>query len=119
MAHNLFNRDDHAVLYGQYRPSPPKDVVSVVLDFLNAYNPRKGNNKWSKAIDVGCGSGQLTKRLADDFEQVVGYDISEAQIKVAVTNNKCSNITFKVRYNKFSKITFLIVSHLIVTGWNS
>lgn len=34
-------------------------------------------------VDVGCGSGQGTRFLAEHFKKVVGTDISEAQIQEA------------------------------------
>ncbi|XP_071944651.1 putative methyltransferase DDB_G0268948 [Antedon mediterranea] len=34
-------------------------------------------------VDVGCGSGQFTRSLAKHFDDVIGVDISEAQISSA------------------------------------
>lgn len=47
------------------------------------------------AVDVGCGSGQCSAILARQFEKVLGYDISVAQIDVAKSSPLPQNIEFR------------------------
>lgn len=70
-----------------------KDVFSAVADGYVRFRPRYPEALFDclagiaparqLAWDVGCGSGQATQDLADRFTQVVGTDISAAQIGAA------------------------------------
>lgn len=57
--------------YAKFRPSYPAELAS----FLASVAPDK-----KLAVDVGCGSGQLTAQLADYFAEVVGIDPSPDQL---------------------------------------
>ncbi|MDA3133345.1 class I SAM-dependent methyltransferase [Atlantibacter subterranea] len=57
--------------YARYRPEYPPALV----DYLASVAPDR-----QRALDVGCGTGQLTRLLADTFDKVVGIDPSESQI---------------------------------------
>jgi SAM-dependent methyltransferase len=39
--------------------------------------------RYAKALDIGCGAGVLTERLAQRCDQVVGIDVSEAALRCA------------------------------------
>ena len=52
-------------------------------------------NKCQLALDVGCGSGQVTDMLSPYFTNVIGIDISEAQIEEANRTNRTSNVIFR------------------------
>lgn len=45
-------------------------------------------------VDVGCGSGQGTRFLAEHFKKVVGTDISEAQIQEARDAPSQPNVSY-------------------------
>lgn len=60
--------------YAQYRPEYP----DTLLDFLLSTVPEHRH-----AVDVGCGTGQLTQLLTRGFDNVTGIDPSETQIKNA------------------------------------
>lgn len=60
--------------YARYRPEYPP-VLGHYLASLVTDN--------SKALDVGCGTGQLTRLLANYFIQVVGVDPSDSQLESA------------------------------------
>ena len=47
------------------------------------------------AVDVGCGSGQGTKLLAQHFANVVGTDVSPAQLDLALQYALEANITYR------------------------
>ena len=67
--------------YARYRPSYPPELV----DALAALAP--GCNL---AVDVGCGSGQLSALLAERFERVVASDVSESQLANAIAHPRIS-----------------------------
>lgn len=61
----------HASAYSTYRPSYP----AALGVWLAKESPSTG-----RAVDVGCGSGQLSALLADHFTRVVALDPSAEQI---------------------------------------
>lgn len=65
----------HAAAYAAYRPTYPP----ALADWLACLAP--GRNR---ALDAGCGSGQLSLLLADRFDEVVATDPSAQQIASAV-----------------------------------
>lgn len=46
--------------------------------------------RWDSVLDVGCGSGVLTKRLAESSRKVVGLDVSGVSIDIA--QRHCGNL---------------------------
>lgn len=90
----LFEHTVHAHLYSRYRPTYPKAVISAITNYIT-----QSGGSLGLALDVACGSGQSTFYLKKNFKQVVGVDISKAQIEEA--NSKCkaeniANIEFRV-----------------------
>ncbi|ALG86744.1 class I SAM-dependent methyltransferase [Gordonia phthalatica] len=65
--------------YAAHRPTYPAEIVDV----LRAAAP-----DGEAAVDIGCGTGQLTVLLAQEFEQVIGLDPSEDQIANATAAAK-------------------------------
>ncbi|MDH6283175.1 class I SAM-dependent methyltransferase [Prescottella agglutinans] len=57
--------------YARFRPEYPDELSA----FLASAAPSRGT-----AVDVGCGTGQLTVQLAAHFDVVVGVDPSTEQI---------------------------------------
>lgn len=47
------------------------------------------------AVDLGCGTGQITRILAPYFQEVVGIDVSKAQLETARAVPGYSNISYK------------------------
>lgn len=72
-ARNWFSQGGKA--YAAFRPQYPAAVAS----YLASVVPAKG-----LAVDVGCGTGQLTQLLADHFGSVIGLDPSADQLAHAV-----------------------------------
>ncbi|WP_189094092.1 methyltransferase domain-containing protein [Nocardia jinanensis] len=68
-ATNWFDRGGQA--YAQFRPEYPGRLSM----FLAALAPST-----DLAVDVGCGSGQLTTRLASHFDTTIGIDPSDDQL---------------------------------------
>ncbi len=65
--------------YAAYRPVYPKSLAY----FLAELAPETG-----LALDVACGTGQLTTLLAEKFTRVIATDASAAQIEKAKPNSK-------------------------------
>lgn len=54
----------------------------------------QGTKPTELAVDVGCGSGQGTRFLAERFGKVVGTDISQAQIQEAKAAPSPPNVSY-------------------------
>lgn len=63
--------------YARYRPDYPETLAR----FLAEVAPDR-----RLAVDVGCGSGQFTRQLAEHFEAVVGADPSADQLAHAAAH---------------------------------
>lgn len=68
-----------SVNYAVFRPTYPIGLV----DELARISPGR-----DLALDCGCGSGQLSVRLAERFDQVVATDASAAQIEQAKRHDR-------------------------------
>ncbi|XP_068165889.1 putative methyltransferase DDB_G0268948 [Antennarius striatus] len=90
MAQRLYEDRDHAAAYLKYRVAP-REIVGRIITFMN----KKALKKFDLAVDVGCGSGQVTTLLGPHFSQVIGLDVSAAQLEMALTNNKPSNVIYR------------------------
>ena len=60
--------------YAEHRPTYPAELADVLASSV----PDR-----ELAVDVGCGTGQLTRLLAERFDAVVGVDPSASQIDAA------------------------------------
>lgn len=60
--------------YAAFRPGYPPALTAALADLA----PDR-----ALAVDVGCGSGQLTGALAGHFDAVLGVDVSPAQLAAA------------------------------------
>lgn len=66
---NWFDQGGQA--YAKFRPDYPAEIVTYFTSLLPATR---------LAVDVGCGTGQLTRLLAPFFDRVIGLDPSADQI---------------------------------------
>ncbi|KAL8242268.1 hypothetical protein R6Q59_012570 [Mikania micrantha] len=66
--------DKQAEAYLDARPTYPADWYSMLADRTSSH---------SLAWDVGTGNGQAAIGVAEHFAQVIGTDVSEAQLKLA------------------------------------
>ncbi|KAK2839544.1 hypothetical protein Q5P01_013284 [Channa striata] len=91
MSHRLFEGKEHATSYRKYRISPSDQLIQRVLDFFE----KQRSGPCELAVDVGCGSGQGTVKLARHFASVVGTDVSAAQLEEASQHANEPNITYR------------------------
>ncbi|XP_043931300.1 putative methyltransferase DDB_G0268948 [Protopterus annectens] len=92
MAVRLFEEKAHAACYQRYRLPPAEEVQNVILSYLE----RKKGKPFQLAVDVGCGTGLSTRVLAVHFQQVVGTDISKAQIEEAKKVPGFPNVMYSI-----------------------
>ena len=67
-----------ALAYSLHRPRYPDKLIDLACSNLSSHE---------LALDVACGSGQLTHALSTRFEKVIGIDRSKAQLEKAVKGN--------------------------------
>ncbi len=79
---------------------------------------KKHVNKNSVVLDLGCGSGRLTKSINSIVKKIVGIDFSDELIKSAKKNSCASNIDYLVMDGEklsFPKHSFdVVVSHAVL-----
>ena len=83
----LFEHTVHAHLYSKYRPTYPKAVTGAITNYVTRFGGSLG-----LAVDVACGSGQSTFHLKDTFKQIIGVDVSKAQIEEANGKSMAQNV---------------------------
>ncbi|KAM9290593.1 putative methyltransferase, partial [Gastrophryne carolinensis] len=91
MSARLFEGKKQAFYYQKYRFAPPQEIKDIIYSYLDKRLPKP----YGFAVDVGCGPGISTQILAPHFEQVLGTDISEAQIEEAKRVPGPPNITYR------------------------
>ena len=67
--------------YAAHRPSYPDELPGLLAGL-----PRHTR----LALDVGCGTGQLTVPLAEHVDRVIGIDLSESQVASATPHERVS-----------------------------
>lgn len=109
--------------YCKYRFKPPEEVTEIFFQFFNK-KVRNAQKHWTfcekrlliyfchiddclqkakphvLAVDLGCGTGQISRLLAPHFQEVVAIDVSESQLEEARAAPGYHNITY--RYQFFS-----------------
>lgn len=65
--------------YSAYRPTYGKALFDDLFDYH-----RGGRDV---AVDIGCGTGQITTTLADSFTKVYGFDTSAKMLEVATRHD--------------------------------
>jgi len=90
-----------------------KTREDMAFEIISKYNGEKNSY-----LDLGCGEGDLVTRLEPQFEKLVGNDIAESRLKIAVKKNKSKRISFSYcdldkkvlhKANSFDVITCLTV----------
>lgn len=71
--------------------------IKVEEHWYTIYNPilnYLGDLNGKKILDLGCGSGELTDKMAESAEKVVGVDLSQKWIDHCNSNYKRNNLSF-------------------------
>jgi 2-polyprenyl-3-methyl-5-hydroxy-6-metoxy-1,4-benzoquinol methylase len=71
-------REDLAYIHDAGFGAPAREAAALLLEELRRQSIRRG-----LVIDLGCGGGILAEQLAAGGFDVLGIDISEAQIALA------------------------------------
>ena len=88
MSHRkLFESSKLSLFYASTRPKPPPELINQVVSSCKSTK---------LAVDVGCGTGQVTSLLSPFFTRVIGVDSSHSQISEASKSNKCDNVEYRV-----------------------
>jgi len=101
MPGRLYESAAIAKSYAEFRPTHPLQLVDKIREFQRKHSEMEENKKFDLMIDVGCGSGQISKLFSNDFQKIVGIDVSAEQIKQAKGNCQFENINFEVIYPNF------------------
>lgn len=57
--------------------------------------------KYKKILDVGCGTGEILNRIADNKENYYGIDLSDKMIDIAKSKNNSINVNYLVGDSEF------------------
>src|SRR5690625_667938 len=93
----MMTYNNFALIYDQLMNEAPYDEwVNFTLHFLKQ---RQAN----KIVDLGCGTGEITLRLAKRYENIVGVDRSAEMLAIAeqktnVSNNSILWVKQDIRY---------------------
>lgn len=95
-------------------------LIPVFLQHQKVYTFVQKYVKGKSVLDLGCGSGFGTNRLAQTAKTVVGIDIDQASIKLAKAKFRKHNLTFKkldiLHNNLRSKfdviVSFQVIEHI-------
>jgi SAM-dependent methyltransferase len=70
--------------YASFRPVYNR---SLLQDYILPFH-RQNSNEFNLAVDIGCGTGQVTTLLSDYFSKVVGVDPSSVMLASATKKTK-------------------------------
>ncbi|KAF5310041.1 hypothetical protein D9619_010280 [Psilocybe cf. subviscida] len=82
----------NAASYAASRPTYPVELFEYIFD----YHKRGPAPRWERAVDVGCGTGQATVRLAPRFKECIGVDPSAGMLEKARASLKASQTNSNV-----------------------
>lgn len=84
---NYYPFQTNSEIYAKYRTKPPNTLIQTIINCLQDKSKNNSSGTTNAidglAVDIGCGTGQVTNLLQPFFKKVIGVDISEAQIKKA------------------------------------
>ena len=78
---NQFGRSGQSENYLRFRPSYNHDFLKSSL--LSVIEEKKQKSETLTAVDLACGSGQLTFKILPWFDQIIGVDVNAKQLEVA------------------------------------
>lgn len=79
---SFINKDSYNKIAPEWTKIRNQSFVSkLVMDFADKIIPQ------GKVLDIGCGSGYLSKYLSERAFQITGIDVSEKMIEIAKSQN--------------------------------
>lgn len=95
-------------VYDSARPKMPEEVIDYLFEFISESNP--------KILDVGCGTGIVSRQMAQKGALVLGTDVDPEMIEEAKAKNT-ENIQYKIAPTE--KLPFPDESFDAVTAFSS
>lgn len=86
-------KDFNAEQYQAYRPSYPAQLYDTIYEYHTS-----GGGGWGTCIDLGCGTGQSARAVAERFDHVIGVDPSSPMIESARKTSQATRSGEQVRY---------------------
>ena len=97
---SYFDTSEVASGYARSRPYFHPEVMQRVKSNLSL------TQKYSRALDVGCGAGLSTIALAEIAENIIGVDSSDAMVRSAIQDDRveyfnyaAENLPFDVKFD--------------------
>lgn len=80
--------------YARFRPSYPPELAAHLAEAARRSAAASGSADDAElcALDVGCGTGQLTRGLAEHFTRVIGADPSADQLSRATAHPRITYV---------------------------
>ncbi|MBX2927492.1 MAG: class I SAM-dependent methyltransferase [Saprospiraceae bacterium] len=103
---DLFSEDSAG--YAQFRPSYPLHLYEFLYEHLDHFE---------QAWDAGTGPGQVACALSTRFQQVIGTDVSEAQIAHAEQRPNISYIVCRAEQTPFPDAHFDLITAAQAVHW--
>ncbi len=103
---DLFSKQ--ADLYAQYRPVYPKALFEFILE--------RARDR-GVALDCATGNGQVARTLSSFFQTVCAVDISENQLRHAVTAPNISYLVSRAERSPFKADTFDLITVAQAYHW--
>ena len=108
--HHQFDRANQSENYLKYRPSYPVELLESTIGTAVAEVKAKSKTGKVNAIDMCCGSGQLTRKLLPYFDHIFAVDVNESQLAQGVKTFQPEIAEKRVEFRRFdcSKIDELL-----------
>lgn len=108
---NYFNPKSVADRYLKGRPQYHSFVIGKIKETLEI------DNKFSSVLDIGCGTGFSSIVLKEIAENVIGIDLSEEMLRLAVKENKVEYILSSAEFLPFEKDKFDLITISQAIHW--
>ena len=115
---DLYGFENQSIVYDNFRPDYPEKLVNYINDYVTSKTKliktaADSGCMNSCALDIACGTGLFTRKLAPFFKDVFGTDISEKQLSIARQQNSGNQ-----KYARYEEpyIVFSMFFKIIIYG---